>query len=62
MPKNHKIPYFPFDWCITGDLIDVARAINNKFKGYLSYIYVTNSDNKINIDKIKKILLEKIYN
>jgi hypothetical protein len=61
MTKNHKIPYFPFDWCITGDLIDVARAINNKFKGYLSYIYVTNSDNKINIDKIKKILLEKKY-
>ena len=60
LPKNHKIPYFPFDWC-TGDLLDVARAINTKFKGYLSYIYVNKSNNRIGYDKIKKILLEKNY-
>jgi hypothetical protein len=61
LDKDHKIPYFPFDWCITGDLLDVARAINTKFKGYLSYIYVNTPNNKMDICKIKKILLEKKY-
>jgi hypothetical protein len=61
LPINNQIPYFPFDWCITGDLLDIARAINNKFKGYLSYIYVNDSNNKMDVTKIKKIILEKKY-
>jgi hypothetical protein len=61
LPITHKIPFFPFDWCITGDLLDVARAINSKFKGYLSYIYVNNLNNSLDTEKIKKILLEKKY-
>lgn len=61
LPEEHNIPYFPFDWCITGDLLDIARAINTKFKGYLSYIYVNKSNNTLDYDKIKKILLEKNY-
>ncbi len=59
---NSEQPYLPFDWCLTGNLKDCARAINNNFKNYLEVVSVKKSDNNLDLEKIKILVRDESRN
>lgn len=41
--KTTDYPFMPFDWCVTGDIGDIFKAIKKNFENYYELTYVGNA-------------------